>query len=325
MTAAIGGGGTARKRKLKRYTFGEFRALTAKERDGWRWDGLLPASGTMLLVGQPHAGKTTLVAALAAAMSGSRELAGRRVKTGRMLLVSLEHQGRDLVKALAAAARGAGVKEDDLQVEIVRAPLDLDNDDEVAALGRSAKAAKAQVIVIDPLRRSTRIDENRAEDVSAYCKSLQRLTRNGRRLVIVIHHLTKNGDLPRGSMDFIASTDSWMRVTRTKKDVVTIEATHHGSAPISMRLVVSRDDDKLIVDEEPDGTAMVPDKLKDCVLRAIENKANMGRRMLRIAVRSMFKASHDLIDRAADELAAEKRIENVGVGNKHRWVLLPAK
>lgn len=307
--------------QLNHYDFPAFLALADSERDGWRWDGILPVSGTVLVVGQPHAGKTTLVAALAAAMSAKLNLAGRTVRPGRLLLASLEHQARDVAKTLAAAARGAGIAPAELRVAVVRAPLDLDNPEHFDELDRIASKRKARVIVIDPFRRSSRIDENRAEDVSVYCQSLQRLTRNGKRLVIVIHHLTKNGELPRGSMDFVASVDSWIKVTRSRKDVVTIDATHHGAAPLSLRLVVSRDDDKLLVEEEPKGTVGVPDKLKEQVLVAIEANPESGRRDIRAAVRSKIHASHELVDRAVDELATEGLIENVGTGVKHKWVL----
>ncbi len=239
-----------------------------------------------------------------------------------MLLISLEHAGSDLVNALAAAARGAGVEDCDLQVQTVRDLVDLDSPDDIDAVDRLASEAQARVIVIDSFRRSTRTDENRAEDVSLYWRTLQRLTRNGERLVIVIHHLTKNGDLPRGSMDFVAAAGSWIRLTR-KKDIVKLEATHHGAAPISLSLVVIRDEDKLTLEVPAAGvagtSAGASAKVKSEVLRVIENKPGMGLRAIREAVRSTTAVAHTAIDEAVDALEAEERIRNAGTATKHAW------
>ena len=303
------------------YSWREFRQLAQARRRGWRWDGILPATGIVLMTGEAFAGKSTLIAALAAAMScdeGEKgSLAGRRVRRGKMLYAWLEHSAEDVETTFAKAEAGAGAQ--GLSLKIV-AGLDLDNDAHVAQLERIATRSKARVIVIDPFRRSTRADENRAEEISAYANILRRLAGDDR-LVIVIHHDQKNGHRPRGSTDFMAMTDTWISVA-LRDDRLRLKVTHHARSKVDLTVRVRHEEGRVTLEEASAAVGSGSGdngSIEGAVLDVITNEPGMGMRRLRQAVTAKVKTSHDRIDEAVKSLSKSSVIENRGSAGKHQW------
>src|SRR4029450_11445929 len=64
-------------------------------------------SGTVLLAGDAHAGKTRFCAALNAAMQGPDALAGRKVMIGPVIYCALERPKREVTAVLRNALEGA--------------------------------------------------------------------------------------------------------------------------------------------------------------------------------------------------------------------------
>ena len=310
--------------KLVVYSYDEFCAMGDKEPKGWRWDQLLPLSGTALIVGPAFSGKSTLVAVLAAGMRNGDEVGGHAVRKGGMVIAFLEHTARDFSTKLRSAATAMGIAKP--RVKIVR-ELDLDDPSQVAQLDEIATNAKARVIVIDSFRRSTRADENGSQDVSHYGKALAQLTHNGERLVIAIHHPGKNGDI-RGSTDFAAMVDSVVRVSRTG-DMMTLRATHHNAAEFNLKLRVRQDDARITVEDggtTASATAIIQPELRTLIFEIVRDAPGITARKIRDAVRTTkTRTSHEAIKRVVVELLADGTIENRGSDKSHAYYVVERK
>ncbi|MBX3217132.1 MAG: AAA family ATPase [Labilithrix sp.] len=300
------------------YTSDEFEELAHEHQERWLWDGILPACGTALLVGPAFVGKTSLVAMLAAAMLNTGSLAGRTVVGhGKMILTAAEHRAADLWETVVAAARGAGA-EKPTNVLFLR-DFDLDDDEQVEKLARGADRVNASVIVIDPIRRVTQLDENNSSDVSAMHRQLQKLGTD-RRLVVVVHHFGRNRDV-RGSTDFEAGADTVVRLSGGK-DRVLIHAIHHAAPEVQVALTIRRGAEGMVAAEATDDRL---DEIAEAVLQLLpqqdSGKTGLGMRRIREAMRERkVPFRNDQLDAALQALSQRGLTKNEGSAGKHAWV-----
>jgi len=93
----------------------------------------------------------------------------------------------------------------------------------------AAKAAAAEVIVLDPLYSTHDQDENATRSMAALCQSLLRLRDASQAALIVVHHVRKSitryeiGTAFRGSSALHAVGDSYMLLTRPSPQLPTVE------------------------------------------------------------------------------------------------------
>jgi len=100
-----------------------------------------------------------------------------------------------------------------------------------------AKAAAAEVIVLDPLYSTHDQDENDTRAMAALCQSLLRLRDAARAALIVVHHVRKSigqheiGSAFRGSSALHAVGDSYLLLTRPSPQT----AHHRAAFPVPLR------------------------------------------------------------------------------------------
>jgi hypothetical protein len=93
----------------------------------------------------------------------------------------------------------------------------------------AAKAAAAEVIVLDPLYSTHDQDENDTRSMAALCQSLLRLRDVSQAALIVVHHVRKSitrfeiGSAFRGSSALHAVGDSYLLLTRPSPQLPTVE------------------------------------------------------------------------------------------------------
>lgn len=223
---------------LPKYVDGDtFIEQAARNQPEWTWHQLMPLTGIVMLAGDPFVGKTVLAVLLGVHSTIGAKLAGREVATGNVLYAKLEHHDSDFADVLRQAKRGVGDPSLASSFFITKS-LDLDDTASLAAFKRLAGEVKAEVIVIDSLRRASRMDENSSQDAAEVMRRLQELTGEGNRLVVVLHHLAKNSGSPRGSGDFLAGVDTFVAATKTSGGV-SLRAVHHGGGEVEVRLKLS--------------------------------------------------------------------------------------
>src|SRR5437867_7639489 len=183
---------------------------------GWIEPGLLPPQGILFVGGEPKVGKSLLVANLALALASGSDRTGFSIPAARRVLIcQFELPVPQFVGRLAVMRRAMGSAADlNLLVDtratghLLCAPQGLNH------FLSAARAAAAEVIILDPLYSTHDQDENDTRSMAALCQSLLRLRDASRAALIVVHHVRKSitrfeiGSAFRGSF-FLSSLDSW--------------------------------------------------------------------------------------------------------------------
>jgi hypothetical protein len=193
--------------------------------------GLLPPQGILFIGGEPKVGKSLLVANMALSLAAGVDRIGFPVPTRcRVLVCQFELPVAQFVSRLAIMRGALGKAADQHLLVDTRAGGHLLS----AAQGLShfvsaAKAAAAEVIVLDPLYSTHDQDENDTRAMAALCQSLLRLRDASRAALIVVHHVRKSigrheiGSAFRGSSALHAVGDSYLLLTRPSPQLPTIE------------------------------------------------------------------------------------------------------
>ena len=193
--------------------------------------GLLPPQGILFVGGEPKVGKSLLVANLALALASGSDRTGFSIPAARRVLIcQFELPLQQFVGRLAVMRRAMGTAADHHLLVDTRATGHL----LCAPQGMNhflaaAKAAAAEVIILDPLYSTHDQDENDTRSMAALCQSLLRLRDASRAALIVVHHVRKSitryeiGSAFRGSSALHAVGDSYMLLTRPSPQLPTVE------------------------------------------------------------------------------------------------------
>ena len=193
--------------------------------------GLLPPQGILFVGGEPKVGKSLLVANLALSLAAGAGRAGFSIPAPRRVLIcQFELPVPQFVARLAVMRKALGSAADRNLLIDTRAPGHL----LCAPQGMNhflsaAKAAAAEVIVLDPLYSTHDQDENDTRSMAALCQSLLRLRDVSQAALIVVHHVRKSitrfeiGSAFRGSSALHAVGDSYLLLTRPSPQLPTVE------------------------------------------------------------------------------------------------------
>jgi hypothetical protein len=193
--------------------------------------GLLPAQGILFLGGEPKLGKSLLVANLALSLAAGVDRLGFHIPSARRVLIcQFELPLPQFVKRLMLMRRTLGPAADDhLFVDTCSTGHLLSTAQGLNHFLAAARAAEAEVIVLDPLYSTHDQDENDTRAMAALCQSLLRLRDASRAALIVIHHVRKSinrheiGSAFRGSSALHAVGDSYVLATRPSPQLPTLE------------------------------------------------------------------------------------------------------
>jgi hypothetical protein len=193
--------------------------------------GLLPPQGILFVGGEPKVGKSLLVANLALSLAAGSGRTGFSIPAPRRVLIcQFELPVPQFVDRLAVMRRATGTAADqNLLVDtratghLLCAPQGMNH------FLAAAKAAAAEVIILDPLYSTHDQDENDTRSMAALCQSLLRLRDVSKAALIVVHHVRKSitryeiGSAFRGSSALHAVGDSYMLLTRPSPQLPTVE------------------------------------------------------------------------------------------------------
>jgi len=193
--------------------------------------GLLPPQGILFVGGEPKVGKSLLVANLALSLAAGVDRIGFPIPQPRRVLVcQFELPVAQFVSRLALMRRALGTAADERLLVDTRATGHLLSSTQ--GLGHfieAAKAAAAEVIVLDPLYSTHDQDENDTRAMASLCQALLRLRDASRAALVVVHHVRKSigrheiGSAFRGSSALHAVGDSYLLLTRPSPQLATIE------------------------------------------------------------------------------------------------------
>ncbi|MEO7987368.1 MAG: AAA family ATPase [Gemmatimonadales bacterium] len=285
------------------------------QHSGWLIEGLWTRQGVGLIGGAPKCCKTWLALDLAVSVASGTPALGRfSVRDpGPVLFYGAEDQAVHLrlrIEAIAAA-RGLGLI--GLELGLILCPsLRLDAEHDRARLAATLAHHRPRLLILDPLVRLHRIDENSANEMAALLAELRILQRRYQLALVLVHHLRKqsgpaDGQALRGSGDLHAWGDSNLFLRRRHQQLA-LTAEHRTAPappPYVLELAGETTPHLRVVDPESD----LPEptgQLADRILAALAHAAGP---LSRDALRHTLGIRNATLGEVLARLRAERRIE----------------
>ena len=204
----------------------------------WLVEGLWSEQAVGILGGEPKCCKSFLALDVAVSVASGaaclRQFPVRR--SGPVLLFPAEDSLAVVRLRLEGIAAAAQVPFDSLPVQVITAPsLRLDTPTDRERLCHTVQQQRPILLILDPLIRLHRVDENDASQIAALLSYLRELQRQFQLAVLVVHHARKDshssrpGQALRGSSELHGWGDSNLYMRR-KGPQLTL-STEHRAAP----------------------------------------------------------------------------------------------
>jgi hypothetical protein len=204
----------------------------------WLVEGLWCDQAVGILGGEPKCCKSFLALDLAVSVASGAPCLRQfpTLRTGPVLLFPAEDALAVVRQRLVGICSAAGVNFESLAVDVITAPsLRLDLPGDRHALEATVAGGRPRLLILDPLIRLHRIDENDASQVAPLLSFLRELQRKYQLAVLVVHHARKDahstrpGQALRGSSELHGWGDSNLYLRRHKQGLTL--STEHRAAP----------------------------------------------------------------------------------------------
>src|SRR5436190_5587019 len=204
----------------------------------WLIDGIWAEQAVGILGGEPKCCKSFLALDMALSIaSGTHCLRHFPVRRrGPVLLFPAEDSLAVVRQRLEGIAVAAGLSLSPLPIEVITAPtLRLDLSADRQRLANTVAAIKPTLLILDPLIRLHRVDENDASQIAGLLSFLRELQRQFQLAVLVVHHARKDshgsrpGQALRGSSELHGWGDSNLYMRRRGTQLTL--STEHRAAP----------------------------------------------------------------------------------------------
>jgi len=219
----------------------------------WLADGLLPCGAAAILGGPPKSGKSFLALDLCVAVASGTACAGRFEVPywAPVLLLSAEDPEPVVTSRLRALAQGRGRPLGTLPLEVITDfPVRLPDD--IERLAATVEMKHPGLLLLDPLIRLHRADENSAGEMSVILDGLRALARASKTAILLVHHTRKapagnsSGLSFRGSSDLAAFGDTNLYLRKLSDDPVLElrieQRAIQSPAPFKLRLTTNSSD-----------------------------------------------------------------------------------
>jgi hypothetical protein len=204
----------------------------------WLVEDLWCDQAVGILGGEPKCCKSFLALDLAVSVASGAPCLRQFpvVRTGPVLIFPAEDALAVVRQRLDGICASAGVDFASLAVDVITVPsLRLDLPADRARLEHTVAERRPRLLVLDPLIRLHRIDENDASQVAPLLSFLRELQRKYQVAVMVVHHARKDahatrpGQALRGSSELHGWGDSNLYLRRHKQSLTL--STEHRAAP----------------------------------------------------------------------------------------------
>lgn len=267
---------------------------TQKTSHRWLVENLWAEQAVGFIGGTPKSAKTWLALELAFAVASGHPCLDRyRVHhKGHVLLYAAEDTAHAIKERALAIASARGV--DDISRLaiglITEESLRLDDDEHQQRLAATVEKLKPRLLILDPLVRLHRSDENSAADVGRLLHYLRQLQRKSGAAILLVHHIRKTasdqpGQALRGSGDLHAWSDSNLYLLR-RKGHLWLHAEHRtlpAPDPVAVELTDAPHPHLAVADDAEQGNPEQPDPLGDRIVATLINSP-MTRTDLRAAL-----------------------------------------
>jgi len=204
-----------------------------------------------IIGGAPKLGKSWLGLDLAVSVASGTACLGRFevVEPGRALIYLAEDAEPAVRERIEAICEHRGVGLATLDLHVITAPaIRLDCEEDQQRLECTLQQLRPRLLVLDPLVRLHRLDENSAQDISRLLGMLTELSRRYELAIALVHHAAKKhrtrpGQALRGSSDlhawgasnaYLAQTRDGLLLTLEHREALALE-------PLRLELVSNKD------------------------------------------------------------------------------------
>lgn len=277
--------------------------------EGTRWliEDLWARSAIGLIGGAPKCYKTWLGLDMAISVATGTDALGYFPANGSgPALVYLAEDALPQVRCrIDAICRQRGRDIDSLDLHVITAPLlRLDQSTDQERLAETIDGLQPDIVLLDPLVRLHRLDENSVAEISGLLGYFRDLQRRFDTAIVLVHHASKKqraqpGQALRGSSDLHAIGDCNAYLARKGEQIVLTIEHRAARAPDPMLLELCGDD----------ATGATSLRVRDHAVQNIGDKEpNLGDRILQI----LAQADAPLLRNA---LRAQLRVNNQKLGD----------
>ena len=285
--------------------------VSQPEQQSWLIDSLWGHAAVGIVGGAPKCCKSWLGLDMAVSVASQTPCLGKfQVPArGKVLIFPAEdaaHNVRARIEAICAH-RSLDIGDLDLYV-ITAATMRLDLAEDQQMLTKTVDRLRPKLLILDPLVRLHRLDENSASDISCLLGFLRGLQRSFATAIVLVHHAGKkhraqSGQALRGSSDLHAFGDSNAYLARRKNNLVlTLE---HRAAkppdPIKLRLVSNPDGSATHLEPALCHENNAAISLHDRVLFLLQNNNNKSP-LPRTSLRKQLKVNNQRLGTALVDL-----------------------
>jgi RecA-family ATPase len=246
----------------------------------WLIEELWGDQAVGILGGEPKSCKSYLALEIAVSVASGSECLRKfkALQSGPVLFFPAEDSLRVVRQRLEAICEVAGLQLESLPLHVITAPtLRLDLATDRQRLARTVAAFKPKLLILDPLIRLHRVDENEACQIAPILGGLRQLQRRFQMAVLLVHHAKKEahfkrpGQALRGSSDLHGWGDSNLYLRR-KRDQITLSTEHRAARSqedIGLRLSQSDPITLQVVQPEPQQTPISKPSVFQRILSAL--------------------------------------------------------
>jgi hypothetical protein len=267
--------------------------------DGAQWlvQDLWGAAAVGVIGGAPKACKSTLALDLAVSVASATACLGRfEVHTPGPVLVYLAEDALPRIRdRVAQLCQHRGLSLPGLALHVITAPsLRLDLERDRRALQQTLTDLRPTLLILDPLVRLHRLDENSAADVSGLLGFLREINRHYQVALVLVHHMAKRshrdlGHALRGSSDLYAWLDSACYLVRLADQRLRLTVEHRAAPapdPLLLRLAGGNGEPlRLLIDNDHPPPSSLTEALRTQLLRA-------GRPLSRTTLRQQLRVNN---------------------------------
>ena len=214
--------------------------ITISAEPSWLIEHLWQSSAAGIIGGQPKCCKSWLGLEMAVAVASGAPCLGRFAvtKTGPALVYLAEDAADQVRRRIEGICRARSVSLASLDLMLITSPvLRLDIEEDQRKLKTTIETIRPRLLLLDPLVRLHRLDENSSREISGFLGFIRELQREYDLAVVLTHHSSKRerarpGQGLRGSGDLHAFGDSNLYLSRKRDGFIHVTTEHRGSAAI---------------------------------------------------------------------------------------------
>ncbi len=294
----------------------------------WLIESIWAASAVGIIGGAPKCYKSWFGIDIAVSVASGTSCLGRfTVKQPGPSLIFMAEDAEGAVRGrVQALCTQRNLNIDDLDLFAITASslrLDLARDQE--RLNATLSALRPRLLLLDPLVRLHRLDENSAADISMLLGFIREMQRAHDTAIVLVHHASKKhraqpGQALRGSSDLHAFGDSNAYLSRKKEQIVlTIEQRSAKSmTPLDMQLVSKPDGSATHLELSSPAQLVGVDKGQSLENRTLALLRHSTKPLTRTSIRSQLRVNNAKLGQTLTDLDKKKLILRTQKG----WVCL---